>query len=269
MSAGERFAAVPERFTEALRARQITWRQYALGVYLLGTADHRSWELTRTLEQLSAESAFPMTRDSLSRDLRALESGGWIRCEIGVGQSLWRIKITGLRRRTSAEPPQTLRKEKADSAEVPSASELYAGAGVPHGSKVLYDLEPPHAATALDVDVDVDNPPNPPSGGNMGLRKRTNYERRIARFGRKLSGEQLASFQSLTPDARAQVVERHAASTGLRRARGSGGASYKNDVLGDYPLPTGSEALQLPPDYAGKAMPADFFRAWLKDAGKP
>ena len=170
MSVGDRFAAVPEPFTAALRARQITYRQYGLGVYLLATADHRTQELMRTLEQLSAEQGFPKGRDSLSRDLRALEAGGWITCEISPGQSIWRITITGLVRRTSAEPLQHLGTKRPDFAEVAAARERDSERDIPHGDKVLADLEPPHAATALDVEVDVEeNPPNPPSGGTWGF----------------------------------------------------------------------------------------------------
>jgi hypothetical protein len=262
VSAFERFAAVPERFTAALRARQITYRQYGLGIYLLATANHYTRELTRTLEQLSAEQGFPKGRDSLSRDLRALETGGWITCQIGPGKSLWTITITGLLRGTSAGPSQHLRTKRPDFAEVASARERDKEADIPHGDKLRDDLEPPHAATALDVDVEEENPPNPPEGGERGTSRMTTTERRAARFVAKLTPEQLAAFKELPASTQAEIVSAQFSSTGLRETRGSMGRGFKSDPLGCDPKPP--PTFELPPDYDGRVNPSTFFTAWIE-----
>jgi hypothetical protein len=247
----ERFAAIPERFTNALQAGELTLREFGLGCYLVATANHVTRALHRQLAALAAEAGYGTVKEKLSRDLKSLEAGGWITLRVRQGQrSAWKITLRGLRRDFGIEI--------AAGTEVtspPSSGNGRPTVGlVPDGA----GSRPLHGREQLDVDVDV--PPFPPATGGTG-RRRSKSERREERFKASLSETLRKSFESLSAPDRAQLCDLYRQSTGLRRARGSYGSTWKADPLGTDRPPTGPERSQLP--LYEKPSPDEFLLTWL------
>ena len=218
MSAVDPFARVPHRFTDALRRREVTQRQYALGVYLIATADFRTGYLSRTLAVLADECGYasPATSDLLSRDLTALERLGWIRQHVVQGQRRPRtVELTGLLpTSTPARLPHEFRTEGADVAEVTSTHAGRTGVESPHESADSAAFRLLHASSPQEVDVEEENPLAPLKGGT----------RRCTREIRS-SVESLASPES-SPGS---CSPRSTASRRTQRPRSSSGTLHRRD----------------------------------------
>lgn len=101
-------------------------------------------------------------------------------------------------------------------------------------------------------------PLTPPRGGT----RLSKEERQVIRFGDKLEGDDREMWDCLSQLGQMQVVELHRRVTGLRYVRGSHGSSWRIDVLGTDPRPSGVESNQVPPAYGGKPSESDVLWAW-------
>ena len=77
---------VPQRVLEAVKARDLRFRAFALLMFILGAVDFRSGRLTVTLRALADGCGWDLSLDWLRKTLGELRAQGWIDYESRPGQ---------------------------------------------------------------------------------------------------------------------------------------------------------------------------------------
>ena len=96
MSGSEPFFMVPNRVHELVKGRELSFRAFALLVFLLGEADFRTKRLTVSLRSLADASGWDLTSDYLRRVLRDLRDQDLVEYRSRPGQQKpYVITITG------------------------------------------------------------------------------------------------------------------------------------------------------------------------------
>jgi hypothetical protein len=207
----ERFAAVPLRFVDALRLREVSADEFALGCWLVAEAGQRG-EVATTLAAVREMLGWECGPDTVARRLRKLAEEGWLECHATPGRAGWTVRLVALKLRdSSAHPPQLLRTEGASRAEFDLLTDLRTPSGGeareavsetgPRASEAPH--ETPHLARAGEDETRRDTPAPPVLRTDIsalsGSSPTPKQERRLA----EAEAESPEGFARLVADARA------------------------------------------------------------------
>ena len=160
----ERFAAVPRRFTDALRRRELTPEEYLLGCFLIDEARGDGVVIT-TLLGLQEAIGWTCDSETARRRLRTLEEGGWVRCEASPGRASWTIELAGLLLDASATDSSP--DSSPNSSRIPH--EFLAGGPSDEELEFLSDFLAPEADDSRDPRADAGLRPDESSSPTSSL----------------------------------------------------------------------------------------------------
>lgn len=263
------FWRAPRRLRHLLEDGDVTAKGYAL-VHYVGEANGDRDGLSTTLAALAE--LLDLSTKQTRRTLERLVELDLLEHDLRAGRARFRVRL-GLAavyappqprtRPRTFDPPSNVRGDVLGDLGHPSTPE----AGKPaSASGATSDTTSDISRARAETETETEKTPLTPQRGER--RRRTPEQRRADRFAAKLPADRAATWQTLDPDTRATIAEAHAGSTGLRYRRGPAAGTWTNDPLGDHARPTGSEANALPPDWHGRATPAEYLQAWL-ERGRP